>query len=79
MPRPVWLLAEPVLLSPQEVHELGLGSGASPCDPERIETGWWDGNGVARDYYCIRPARSAQLWVFQERHTKAWYLHGRFA
>jgi protein ImuB len=78
MPRPVWLLAEPLLLSQREVYELGLGSGSSPCDPERIETGWWDGKGVARDYYCIRPG-GAQLWVFQERHTNSWYLHGRFA
>ncbi len=79
MPRPVWLLDEPVLLSPREIGELRLESGAGPRDPERIETGWWDGKGVARDYYRIRPARGAQLWVFQERHTKSWFLHGMFA
>jgi protein ImuB len=79
MPRPVWLLDAPVLLSQREVQELRLGSGGSPRDPERIETGWWDGKGVARDYYRVRPARGAELWVFQERHTKSWYLHGMFA
>ena len=52
--------------------------------PERIESGWWDGRGVARDYYIARRtlrARShgAKLWVFQERQSKRWYLHGVFA
>jgi protein ImuB len=116
--------------------------------PERIESGWWDGRGVARDYYIARqcggrkpkptPAgrpkgegqdgpsqcggrkpkptpvgrpqgegqdgpsqcegrmpkptpegrgpgmgprqiRGARLWVFQERQSKSWYLHGVFA
>jgi protein ImuB len=79
MPRPVWLLAEPVLLSRREVDELRLESDDGRRDPERIETGWWDGKGVARDYYRIRPAHGARLWVFQERYTKSWYLHGMFA
>ena len=46
--------------------------------PERIESGWWDGKGVARDYYIAR-AQGYRWWVFQERHTKNWYLHGVFA
>jgi protein ImuB len=53
--------------------------------PERIESGWWDGRGVARDYYVARQIRGARqshgakLWVFQERQSKRWYLHGMFA
>jgi protein ImuB len=47
--------------------------------PERIESGWWDGKGVTRDYYIARRARGARWWVFQERRTRAWYLHGVFA
>jgi protein ImuB len=47
--------------------------------PERIESGWWDGKGVARDYYIARRAQGARWWVFQERNTQAWYLHGVFA
>jgi protein ImuB len=98
--------------------------------PERIESGWWDGRGVARDYYVARqcggrtpeptpagrpqgegqdgpsqcegrtpeptpvgapegrgprmgPRQSqphgAKLWVFQERLSKRWYVHGVFA
>jgi protein ImuB len=120
MPRPVWLLDAPLALS-----ESGL---VLEHGPERIESGWWDGRGVARDYYVARqcgggtpeptPAgrpqgegqdgpsqcgggtpeptpvgapegreprmgarhsHGAKLWVFQERSSKRWYLHGVFA
>jgi len=91
MARPVWLLAEPVMLcamDPQHTQPLGwiLDEG-----PERIESGWWDGKGVARDYYVARQmpgARQmhdapqmygARAWIFQERRTRGWYLHGVFA
>jgi protein ImuB len=80
MPRPVWLLDAPLAISVparhQQQHALVLEQG-----PERIESGWWDGRGVARDYYIARGARhhGAKLWVFQERRSKRWYLHGVFA
>jgi protein ImuB len=76
MPRPVWLLDAPLPLTNGLVLEQG---------PERIESGWWDGRGVARDYYVARrisgarQPRGAKLWVFQERQSKRWYLHGMFA
>jgi protein ImuB len=69
MPRPVWLLDEPLPLPKPQILQ----------GPERIESGWWDGNGVARDYYVAREAHGAKLWVFQERHSKRWYVHGVFA
>ncbi len=72
MPRPLWLLDEP--------QRWPAGDTLSPQEsPERIESGWWDGRGVARDYYRVCAARGVKLWVFQERHTKCWYLHGVFA
>ena len=42
--------------------------------PERIESGWWDGKGVARDYYIARQSHGARLWVFQERQLQALVL-----
>jgi protein ImuB len=75
MPRPVWLLDEPLPLLRPEILQ----------GPERIESGWWDGKGVARDYYVARQSHGAnqslgaRLWVFQERQSKRWYLHGVFA
>jgi len=76
MPRPLWLLSAPLPLESGLILEQG---------PERIESGWWDGKGVARDYYIARQApdtrhsHGARLWVFQERQSKRWYLHGMFA
>ena len=69
LPRPVWLLNEPLSLRKPELLQ----------GPERIESGWWDGKGVARDYYIARHSDGVRLWVFQERQSKRWYVHGVFA
>ena len=110
MPRPVWLLDAPLALSLPDMQEGHQGGLVLEQGPERIESGWWDGRGVARDYYiarqCVgrtpkptpvgapegreprmgerqirgaRPFHGARLWVFQERQSKRWYLHGVFA
>ena len=34
--------------------------------PERIESGWWDGADVRRDYYVASDARGARLWIYRE-------------
>ncbi len=79
MPRPVWLLDAPLALTELDMQECHQGL-ALEQGPERIESGWWDGNGVARDYYIARlQSHGAKLWVFQERQSKRWYLHGMFA
>jgi protein ImuB len=71
--RPLWLLHTPETL-PCALHDLQLVDG-----PERIETGWWDGGDVARDYYVARDAAGAELWVYRERlPPHGWYLHGVF-
>jgi protein ImuB len=78
MPRPVWLLNAPVLLS-ADLQQLRQEGVILEQGPERIESGWWDGKGVARDYYIARQMHGGKWWVFQERQTKGWYLHGVFA
>ena len=54
--RPLWLLREPecLLRGPQDLQLLE--------GPERIESGWWDGHDVARDYYIARDAEGAERW-----------------
>jgi protein ImuB len=73
--RPLWLLDRP---EPCDVDRLVLEEG-----PECIESGWWDGHDVARDYYVARNAQGARLWVFRQRRETAadarWCLHGWFA
>ncbi len=78
-PRPVWLLDEPTPLRVAEARQFSEEPALLEEGPERIESGWWDGKGVARDYYIVRRAGGARLWVFQERQSKRWYVHGVFA
>ena len=77
VPRPLWLLAEPQALGagqPRFEGDLELEE-----DPERIESGWWDGSDVTRDYYVARNPAGARLWLFRERRPPGcWYLHGIF-
>ncbi|MGA2398320.1 MAG: DNA polymerase Y family protein [Steroidobacteraceae bacterium] len=79
MPRPVWLLDEPAQLPLLAVRQILEEPGVVEEGPERIESGWWDGKGIARDYYIVRQAGGARLWVFRERRSRRWYLHGVFA
>lgn len=69
--RPLWLLPQP---RPCHDGRLKLTSG-----PERIESGWWDGCDVARDYYVAEDRNGAQLWVYCDRASGEWYVHGVFA
>jgi protein ImuB len=71
--RPLWLLQAPQCLE-HGIRALRLLDG-----PERIESGWWDGQDVARDYYVARDVAGAVLWIFRERlPPHAWFLHGVF-
>ncbi|MBL8828659.1 MAG: hypothetical protein JNM18_16890 [Planctomycetaceae bacterium] len=46
--------------------------------PERIETGWWRGRDVRRDYYRVETTTGQWFWVFRRLHDGAWFLHGWF-
>ena len=67
-PRPIWLL-EPRRLKESEFTAL--------AGPERIESGWWDGDDAKRDYFIARLPNAALGWVYRE--AGEWYLHGLFA
>ncbi|MBV8032550.1 MAG: DNA polymerase Y family protein [Betaproteobacteria bacterium] len=66
--RPLWLLAPPRRVPPQEFELL--------AGPERIECGWWDGDEAKRDYFIARREQSL-AWIYREGGE--WYLHGLFA
>jgi protein ImuB len=69
--RPLWMLAEP--------QPLAGWDGALVTGPERIETGWWDGHDVRRDYYIAVTQGGVRLWIFRERPPgQDWFLHGVF-
>lgn len=70
--RPLWLLPRPLPLARDDVTLL--------AGPERIESGWWDGGDVSRDYFVAGDPSGARLWIFRERDGgRRWYLHGIFA
>lgn len=47
--------------------------------PERIETLWWDGPSVQRDYYRIAIESGEHWWIFRQLIDGHWFLHGIFA
>lgn len=47
--------------------------------PERIETLWWRGPSVRRDYYRVATDTGDQLWLFRRLADANWFLHGIFA
>ena len=71
-PRPSWLLKQPIPLRGQGLRIL---SG-----PERLESGWWDGEDARRDYYVVETAQGQRAWAFARvGEREGWMLHGWFA
>jgi protein ImuB len=46
--------------------------------PERIETGWWRGRSVRRDYWRIETASGQRFWLFRSLNDGTWHLHGAY-
>ncbi|MBT8421718.1 MAG: DNA polymerase Y family protein [Gammaproteobacteria bacterium] len=77
--RPLWMLSEPIRLGVDEGYPVYRGRLKLLDGPERFETGWWDEDGVARDYYVASNTAGLRLWVFRNRRMDGgWYLHGLF-
>ena len=77
--RPVWLLAEPEPLG----HRLEAQPWVLRDGPERIESGWWDGADVRRDYFIAENPRGETVWIYRDHRygidDGEWFLHGVFA
>lgn len=84
--RPAWLLPEPVPLAEAAEEPAPLLDGRPLLllsGPERIETGWWDGDTIARDYYIAEAHDGSLVWIYHgrlgtPRGEPNWYLQGRF-
>jgi len=77
--RPLWMLAEPQPLAMQGDLPLYRGVLRLVDGPERLETGWWDEGGIARDYYVAVNPKGVHLWIYRDRNRPGgWYLHGVF-
>lgn len=53
-------------------HRITRGWG-----PERIDSDWWKGRPLCRQYYRVETDRGLWLWIFCDDHER-WFLHGRF-
>lgn len=78
--RPLWLLASPLPLEERGGRPYLGGALALEGDCERIESGWWDGEDVRRDYFVARSPQGARFWIYRELDSeRRWFLHGVFA
>ncbi len=78
-PRPIWLLDPPRLLCDGGRPRLHGTPLTLLEGPERIESGWWDGDEIRRDYFIARGTRQQTLWIFREAGARRrWFLHGYF-
>lgn len=79
-PRPLWLLDDPLELTRRGSRLYYRKPVSLISGPERIETCWWTGTDVNRDYYVAQESSGSRLWVYRERSgDRRWYLHGFFA
>jgi protein ImuB len=78
-PRPVWLLPEPQPLA----HLVETQPWVLRDGPERIESGWWDGRDVRRDYFVATTPAGETAWIYRDHRygidDGEWFLHGLFA
>ena len=72
-PRPTWLLPRPMPLRDHAPRPL--------AGPERVESGWWDGYDIRRDYYVVQTSSGQRAWAFRGAGEAAtpFMLHGWFA
>jgi protein ImuB len=81
MPRPLWLLNEPVALAERDHRPWWHGPLTLLAGPERIETGWWDEHRVQRDYFIAQGESTGWVWIYRTRLADAdsgWFLQGVF-
>ncbi|MBL9122601.1 MAG: DNA polymerase Y family protein [Planctomycetaceae bacterium] len=87
LPRPLWI--EPRPLAVEVLSIIPSGPPQRFCfqgqehairqswGPERIQTGWWRGAYIRRDYYRVETTAGERFWLFRDRSGR-WFLHGVF-
>ncbi|MGY0503962.1 Y-family DNA polymerase [Luteimonas sp. e5] len=70
-PRPTWLLPRPIELRGWGHEVVGKA--------ERIESGWWDGRDVRRDYVRVLTRDGQHAWAFRVAGDERLWLQGWFA
>ena len=78
--QPFWLFNRALPLKVHEHRPIYITALQLLRGPERIESGWWDGARIARDYFVAQDQHAVRYWIYRERdHEQArWFLHGLF-
>jgi protein ImuB len=77
--RPLWLLPVPRQLKTQGNWPCLQGRLELQHSRERIESGWWDEQDIARDYFVARSASGSCYWIYRElTGERRWFLQGVF-
>lgn len=86
--RPLQLLTPPEMLSAvamdlderlvEFVHAQRRVRVVVHWGPERLESGWWRGPSMRRDYYRIETNDGAWWWIYRDLGSGQWYVHGMF-
>ena len=86
---PTWLLVLPQQLAVKQHCPQYHGALTLLAGPQRLETGWLEGDVALRDYFVARSAHAGLVWIYRERLPSAlpanpdadlrWYLHGLYA
>ena len=91
--RPLRLLEEPVEILAGRESEVGGQKNQVPDSflyqrlrhyvsqswgPERIETAWWHGPTLRRDYWRIETKKGLHFWIYRDLKTGCWFLQGEF-
>lgn len=78
-PRPIQVVALAPQGHPQRFDDRGTESRVvRSLGPERIETGWWRGTSLRRDYFRVESETGMQAWIFRDLRSRRWFLHGWF-
>ena len=70
--RPLWLLAQPLPLHTRCNEVVQDGVVIPLGDVERIESGWWDGRDIRRDYYKAVNHLGVRLWIYRDCRNSGW-------
>ncbi|UCE77593.1 MAG: DNA polymerase Y family protein [Gammaproteobacteria bacterium] len=77
--RPLWLLPVPRQLKTDHGWPCLQGRLKLQHSRERIESGWWDGQDIARDYFIAESASGSRYWIYRELDgQRRWFLQGLF-
>jgi protein ImuB len=78
-PSPLAVTADVTTGAPQQLHHSRWRAQVlAAWGPERIETGWWRGRLISRDYWRVQTSAGQLLWVYQDQANQQWFLHGTF-